>query len=145
MLTGCTNKRKFNETTAGFADEIGYNDAPNDEIASNDTIYFGFDESSLGDQYIEKASLHAEYLLKHPNAHIRVDGHTDERGSRHYNLALGWKRAKTISDTLKQYGVSSTQITTMSYGKEKPLENGHNEAAHTKNRRAQIVYENQGN
>ena len=68
-------------------------------------------------------------------------GHADERGSREYNVSLGWKRAKAIAAYFQQYGVKSDQLVLVSYGKEKPLLSGHNPSAWAKNRRVEIFYE----
>ena len=72
------------------------------------------------------------------SARIRIEGHCDERGTREYNLALGEKRANAVSELLRVNGVASSKITTVSYGEEKPIALGSNEASWTKNRRAEI-------
>ena len=77
----------------------------------------------------------------HPNAQVRVEGHTDERGSREYNVTLGERRAQTIAKFLIMKGVNPAQVHVVSYGKEKPADLGHDEAAWANNRRAVIVYE----
>ncbi|HBC71235.1 MAG TPA: peptidoglycan-associated lipoprotein, partial [Coxiellaceae bacterium] len=70
-----------------------------------------------------------------------LEGHADERGSREYNIALGWKRAKAVAAALKQQGAGNAQIVMMSYGKEKPVALGHDESAYSQNRRVNLIYE----
>ena len=103
--------------------------------------YFGFDKDSIQQQYLAAINLQAKYLLNHPNAKIRLAGNTDERGSREYNIDLGWRRAKAVASILEQQGVSSKQIDLMSYGEEKPVAFGHKEAAYKLNRRVNLTYE----
>lgn len=110
--------------------------------ASDQTYYFGFDDSSLASATKSAIEKHADYLIHHEGAKIRVEGHTDERGSREYNVALGERRAASVADILRQAGVQESQIAVVSYGEEKPELFGHDEEAYTKNRRARIVYEN---
>ena len=99
-------------------------------------IYFGFDASTLSKEATETLARNAELLLKKsPGAVIRIEGNCDERGSDEYNLALGEKRAKAAKNYLVTLGVSAERLTTISYGKEKPLDQGHSEAAWAKNRR----------
>ena len=104
--------------------------------AALQAIYFGFDASTLSKEATETLARNAELLLKKaPGAVIRIEGNCDERGSDEYNLALGEKRAKAAKSYLVTLGVPAERLTTISYGKEKPLDAGHDEAAWAKNRR----------
>ncbi|MFW5970087.1 MAG: peptidoglycan-associated lipoprotein Pal [Halofilum sp. (in: g-proteobacteria)] len=104
------------------------------------TIYFEFDSSSVEKKFMDTIRRHAAYLSEYSDVDVRLEGHTDERGSREYNVGLGSRRAEAVSRLLKAYGVSSGQIETISYGEEVPAEEGDNEEAWEKNRRVEIVY-----
>ena len=83
---------------------------------------------------------HAKYLRENPDAHIIIEGHTDERGTPEYNIALGERRARSVARYMQNLGVDVNQLSIVSYGEEKPLVVGHNENAWAKNRRAVINY-----
>lgn len=103
-------------------------------------IHFDFDSYVLSQQARDILTRDAEVLLKKmPNAKVSIEGHCDERGSDEYNLALGEKRAKAAESYLVALGVPTGRLTTISYGKEKPLDPGHTEAAWAMNRRAELV------
>jgi len=104
------------------------------------TIYFDFDSSQVQQEYMDIIKRHAAYLTQFPDVHVRLEGHTDERGSREYNVGLGARRAESVAQLLQAYGVSPKQMDTISYGEEVPAVEGHNEAAWAKNRRVVIVY-----
>ena len=104
-------------------------------------IYFEYDQSSVTEQDIPAIKAQGNYLLSHPGAKIRIEGHTDERGSPEYNIALGWRRAKAVVAVMDQLGVSPKQLNVVSFGKEKPAVSGHDENAWHANRRANLVYE----
>jgi peptidoglycan-associated lipoprotein len=128
----------WNEEDDGFARE----GSPNRLKAQyNQTYHFDLNKYDVNQDDIPSIEVQADYLVSHANAKIRLEGNADERGSREYNIALGWKRAKAVSLILKQYGVRDAQIATVSYGKEKPVAFGHDEAAHRQNRRVNLVYE----
>lgn len=102
------------------------------------TVYFDFDKYNIrGDQ---RAALdnNAQVLKKFPDAVIKVEGHCDERGTVEYNLALGDKRANAVKEYLVTFGIQADRIETISYGKERPVDPGHNEEAWAKNRRAEF-------
>ena len=105
-----------------------------------ETVYFDFDKSDLRKDARDVLSKNAEALLKQvAGAKIKVEGHCDERGSDEYNLALGDRRAKSVAKYLTSLGVKADRISTISFGKEKPAVQGSNEAAWSKNRRAEFV------
>lgn len=103
-------------------------------------VYFGFDEYSVADQYQGMLQANAEFLKENGNREAVIEGHTDERGSREYNIALGEKRANAVRDVLLSYGVSSGQLDTVSYGEERPAVEGTGESVWARNRRAVIEY-----
>ena len=110
-------------------------------VLSIRTIYFDFDSSELSTEDTEVIKHHGKYLSLNPDASLRLEGHTDERGTREYNIALADRRAQSVKKLLLFQGASSSQITIISYGEEKPAALGHDEAAWKLNRRAELVYE----
>ena len=104
------------------------------------TVYFGFDKFNIEGEYVQILDAHAAYLNATPATSVRVEGHTDERGTPEYNMALGERRAHAVQNYLTSKGVQAGQISTVSYGEEKPAELGHDEAAYSKNRRAVLAY-----
>ncbi|HER34136.1 MAG: peptidoglycan-associated lipoprotein Pal [Halothiobacillaceae bacterium] len=103
-------------------------------------VYFGFDEYSVAARYQGMLETNADFLKANDNREVVVEGHTDERGSREYNVALGEKRANAVRDILLSYGVSAGQVDTVSYGEERPAVEGSGESAWSQNRRAVIEY-----
>jgi len=104
-------------------------------------IFFDFNKSEIRPEYLDIITQHGRYLAQNPTGRARLEGHTDERGSREYNIALGEARAKTIARMLQLQGVSSAQLRSVSYGEELPVDPAHTEAAWDKNRRVNIIYE----
>jgi peptidoglycan-associated lipoprotein len=103
-------------------------------------IYFEFDSYVIKPEYQSVIDGHARFLRANPSRHIFIEGHTDERGSREYNLALGQRRAEAVRNALKLLGVQDNQVEAVSFGKEKPVDPASTEEAWAKNRRAEIVY-----
>ena len=103
------------------------------------TVYFGFDKYNIEGEYAQILDAHAAYLTT-PATSVRVEGNTDERGTPEYNMALGERRAHAVQSFLTSKGVQGSQISTVSYGEEKPAVLGHDEAAYSKNRRAVLAY-----
>lgn len=103
-------------------------------------IYFSFDKSNIKSEYASIIQAHSAYLAKHPNVHIRLEGYTDERGTREYNMALGERRDNSVEELLTQEGVAKDQIDTISYGEQNPVATGHDESSWRLNRRVEIVY-----
>ncbi|HET9019358.1 MAG TPA: peptidoglycan-associated lipoprotein Pal [Acetobacteraceae bacterium] len=104
------------------------------------TIYFSFDSSVITGDGTQIVSAHAKYLSDHPQARVRLEGNTDERGSPEYNIGLGMRRAQAVRQALLLQGASANQITVVSYGAERPVDPAHDESAWSKNRRVDIVY-----
>jgi peptidoglycan-associated lipoprotein len=109
-------------------------------ILSKRSVYFDYDKYIVKPEFRALIEAHAKYLASHPSASIKLEGNSDERGSREYNLALGQKRAVAVKQVMNALGVTDKQIETISYGKEKPRALGHDEASWSQNRRADIVY-----
>lgn len=104
------------------------------------TVYFDYDKSKVDAKYLELLQAHADFLVKNPSQSVKVEGHCDERGTPEYNIALGERRAKAVSQYLQSLGVTAGQITTVSYGEEKPIDLSRTNAGFAKNRRVELVY-----
>ena len=102
-------------------------------------IYFNFDSAALSDESRANLSKNAELLASQPSVKLQIEGNCDERGSDEYNLALGERRAKAARDYLVNLGVAPDRLSIISYGEEKPADQGHDEAAWAKNRRDEFV------
>ena len=109
-------------------------------ILSKRSVYFDFDSFVVKDEYKPLVEAHARYLQSHPNARMTIQGNTDERGSREYNIALGQKRADAVKRMMTLLGAQDRQIETTSFGEERPKNPGHDESAWAENRRDDIVY-----
>ena len=104
------------------------------------TVYFDFDQAVLKPRDLRVLERHAEFLRGNRSRTLTIEGHCDERGTREYNLALGERRANAVQDFLTSAGVRSSQLETVSYGEERPVDVGHDESAWSKNRRAELIY-----
>ena len=104
-------------------------------------IYFEYDKADIRTDQQSALQADAQFLQQHPNIHITIEGHCDERGSTEYNLALGTNRADAVKNALVQGGVGGDRIKTISYGKEKPFCTESNETCWQQNRRGHFVYE----
>jgi len=102
------------------------------------TVYFDFDKYNLRPDAKASLDANAALLKEFPDAIVKVEGHCDERGTVEYNLSLGEKRAKAVQDYLAGLGIAGNRLSIISYGKEKPVDMGHTEAAWAKNRRAEF-------
>ena len=125
-------------------DPRDYTDARNldnpDSLLSERVIYFEFDRSNVRSEFRPIVEAHAEYLRANPSARVILEGHTDERGSREYNLGLGERRGNAVDELLQAGGVPSRQIEVVSYGEERPVCRDSNEDCWQRNRRTEIVY-----
>ncbi|MCR4310593.1 MAG: peptidoglycan-associated lipoprotein Pal [Deltaproteobacteria bacterium] len=110
-----------------------------EKFSQFDDVRFDFDKSEVKEDARMTCQIVANYLKMHPNAKMQIEGHCDERGTAEYNLALGERRATAVMTYLVSLGVSKEALSTVSFGKEKPLDPGHNEEAWAKNRRAHFV------
>lgn len=109
-------------------------------LRDNNTVYFKYDSDQILDDYIVVMQSHAQYLRDNPDSRIIIEGHTDERGTPEYNIALGERRARSVAQYMQNLGVDINQLSIVSYGEEKPAIMGHDENAWSKNRRAVINY-----
>lgn len=107
----------------------------------NQVYLFAFDNSRVASKYLASIKAQADYLKNHPRARILLAGHTDQRGSREYNVALGERRANSVADILRMEGVSRAQIRVLSYGEERPVAFGQTDDSYRKNRRVELTYE----
>lgn len=115
-------------------------DLDTDACLRQRVVYFDFDKSEIKPEFQQIMACHAKYLQDRPSAQMRLEGNTDERGTREYNLGLGERRANAVDSALQANGASASQMTVISYGKEKPVCREHNEDCWSKNRRVEIVY-----
>jgi peptidoglycan-associated lipoprotein len=107
-------------------------------VANQRTVYFDFDSFTVKDEYTGLMDAHAKRLAQIKALRLVLEGHTDSRGSREYNLALGQKRAEAVAQRLAVSGVSASQVEPVSFGKERPAAEGTGEAAWAKNRRVEL-------
>lgn len=120
----------------------GQNVDEQEQQAANQRVYhFSFDNSDVQTEDVPGIKAQAHYLVEHPTARVVLSGHTDERGSREYNIGLGERRAISIANMLRFNGVNDEQIRIVSFGKEKPIALAHNENAYRENRRVELKYE----
>jgi peptidoglycan-associated lipoprotein len=103
-------------------------------------IYFDFDKSEIKPEFAEIVRSNAQNLTGHPNLKLKLEGNTDERGTREYNIGLGERRAQAVRRALMLQGVAETQLTTVSFGAERPAAEGDDESAWAQNRRVELVY-----
>lgn len=151
---GTTSKKTSSEETAqagggtmdqrGAAQEQGsfkgspFED-PNNPLSKH-SVYFTFDRSDIQPEDKDIVIAHANYLVQHPDVKVLLAGNTDERGTREYNIALGERRANSVSQLMQLQGVAKSQIEVVSYGEERPVALGNDEAAWAQNRRVDITY-----
>jgi peptidoglycan-associated lipoprotein len=109
------------------------------DLANKKTVYFEYDSSDLTAEGQSVASAWAKYLAANPSARVRLEGNTDERGTREYNVSLGERRGNAVQAALTSGGASASQLSVVSYGEERPVAPGHDESAYAQNRRVDIV------
>lgn len=152
-LAGCASKPKQSQVLVaplGVPSAGGYMGEP--IVANNSTdivneannlqavVYFAFDQSAITAESANLLDQHASLLASNPNAAVLIAGHTDERGSREYNMALGERRAQAVRDYLASKGANPANIQVISYGEEQPVATGNTEADYAQNRRAELSY-----
>jgi len=126
-------------TASGTSGAVNPLKDPNN-ILSKRSAYFDYDQFVVKDEYRPIIDAHAKYLRANGSARAIIQGNTDERGTREYNIALGQKRADAVKKLMMLLGASEAQIETVSFGKEKPRREGHDESSWAENRRGDIVY-----
>jgi len=112
---------------------------PNSPLSTR-IIYFEYDSSQVRNEFISILEAHANYLMANPSQRVTLDGHSDERGTREYNIALGEQRAKSVFKMMRLIGVMANQIDIVSYGEEKPASLELNDDSFALNRRVEVVY-----
>jgi peptidoglycan-associated lipoprotein len=138
------NEGLKSDTTSGVVsnDPNVRKDWPRDrEIFKSDTVHFAFDSSAVQASEKSKVSAVADYLKANTQDAVEIEGHCDERGTEEYNRSLGERRALALREQLVTLGVDGTRIDTISYGKDRPADPGHNEAAWKQNRRGEFILE----
>jgi len=157
VIAGCSSGTKLNDTpvvdrgagqqgSGGAASGVApVTIDPNAQNAQGPVgvariIYFDFDSYTVKPEFQQLIDGHARFLKANPNRRVSIEGHTDERGGREYNLALGQKRSEAVRRALVLVGVSDAQIEAVSFGKEKPAAQGSGEDVWAQNRRAEITY-----
>ncbi|MDH5591474.1 MAG: peptidoglycan-associated lipoprotein Pal [Gammaproteobacteria bacterium] len=130
------------ETTVIVGEDQYQGDELNDPASplSNRVVYFEYDSSAVRQEDQTTLAAHAAYMGEHQNVTMRLIGHTDERGSREYNLALGERRAMAIRQILMLHGADIKQFQVTSFGEERPQAEGHDESAWQQNRRVELIY-----
>jgi peptidoglycan-associated lipoprotein len=123
-------------TTAGGA--LG----PPGALGAQRLIYFEYDSSDIRNEFIDVIAAHGRFLAGNATVRVRLEGHSDERGSREYNIGLGERRAQAVKKALALQGVQDSQVAIVSYGEERPAAAGSDDNAWAKNRRVEIVYIN---
>jgi peptidoglycan-associated lipoprotein len=109
-------------------------------VLARRSIYYDYDQFDIKDEYRGVVEAHAKYLRENPAARVLIQGNTDERGSREYNVGLGQRRSDGVKKMMVLLGARENQIESVSLGEEKPQADGHSEAAWSKNRRSDILY-----
>jgi peptidoglycan-associated lipoprotein len=111
-------------------------------LLAENIVYFDYDQAEIRGEFSDMVAAHARNLGANPRLRVRLEGHSDERGSREYNIGLGERRAQAVRRALLLQGAGDDQITTVSYGEERPAVMGSDENAWSRNRRVEIVYAN---
>lgn len=156
LMAGCSSGVKLEDapvedraatTTSGAASNVAGVDVSGSQIDADGgprgvgrVVYFDFDSFSVKADAQSLIDANAKFIKADAARKVTIEGHTDERGGREYNLALGQKRAEAVRRSLSLLGVSDSQVEAVSFGEEKPAVAGSGEEAHSKNRRAEISY-----
>lgn len=127
---------------AGDGSGIGISalDAEQQALLDRLVVYFQYDQAEIQPEFNAMLAAHGRYLAQNPRASVRLEGHADERGSREYNIGLGERRAQAVRRALALQGASNEQLSTVSYGEERPAVLGSGEEAWQLNRRVELVY-----
>jgi peptidoglycan-associated lipoprotein len=155
LVTSCRSKEQKPDATAPAAGaeksatdspqiankDINFDPAGSDsgKISGLSTVFFEYDKASLTSESRKTLADNAQWIKSNPSVTVQIEGHTDDRGSVEYNLALGERRAKSVKGYLTSLGIDGKRLTVISYGKEKPIAQGDTDAAWSKNRRANFV------
>ncbi len=155
LVSACTSAPKIPDVplvnTNSGASSSGTSDSEVVAVNSNSisarapadrVVFFDFDDAQVRSEYRATVTDHGRFLAANPDGRVQLEGHTDERGTREYNIALGENRAQNISQLLQLQGARPGQISVISFGEELPAASGQNEGAWAQNRRVVIVYSN---
>ena len=144
ILTACATTKKVSTTVGQMQGDVYTGTDTVEYLASGvpDRVFFATNESILTTRSRETLRKQATWLRENSEINVVLEGHADERGTREYNLALGERRANAAKDYLMTYGVSSSRISVISYGKERPVDAGSNPLSWSKNRRSVTVKAN---
>ena len=140
--SGQTSGDASGAATAGAGGAAGAGGTATATQADNRIIYFDFDSSEIRPEFVDVVAVQARRIRGNASIRVRLEGHTDERGSREYNIGLGERRSQSVRRALLLQGVAEAQLATVSYGEERPAAAGSGEEAWAKNRRVEIVYLN---
>ncbi len=150
-LGACASKKKTEDQSSAPTPEaqtpqiestpMSFDAAGSDsgKISGLQTVYFDYDKSTLNGTTKKTIANNAQWMKANPKANLQVEGHCDSRGSIEYNLSLGERRAQSVKSYMTSLGIPAARLSVISYGKEKPLSQGDDEAAFSKNRRANFV------
>jgi peptidoglycan-associated lipoprotein len=138
-LTHCSREKKADGDVSGDASTMDPSAMAGQPIPELGAVFFDYDSFTLNSAARKTLVAHANWLKANPARNVQVEGHCDERGTTEYNLALGERRAGTVRDFLVSQGIPAAQLSTISYGEERPMAQGESEAAWSKNRRAEFV------
>ena len=125
---------------SGVTTDSTESQGPSGELLSKRVVYFDLDKADIRMDSQPVVAAHAAYLAKNPSQKVRLEGHADERGSREYNIGLGERRGQAVRRALLLQGVSEVQLSTVSYGEERPAAAGSDEQTYAQNRRVEIIY-----
>lgn len=151
-LTACSHKKpnqsaidaanasyRHGAQASGLDNESGYEEEGRSRVASKNVYYFDYDSNVVHEADKPSLQANAQKLLSNPNSKLMVEGHTDPRGSREYNVGLGERRARSIAADFTSKGVKASQLALVSYGAEKPAAQGRTEADYQQDRRVVLV------
>ncbi len=139
-MSACSKKTKTDDAGVNTENADQNNgDSDNGKAMGMQSIHFGYDAYTLDSEAKTILKANAQILKDKASVKIQVEGHCDQRGGIQYNIALGEKRANSVKKFLHEQGIANDRVTVISFGKEKPLDNGTSEEAYAKNRRANFV------
>jgi peptidoglycan-associated lipoprotein len=143
--SGLSTPTDTGASTTGQGGNTGITVSPLEEetrrLMEQLVVYFDYDQAEIRPEFNAMLAAHGQYLARNPNIHLRLEGNTDERGSREYNIGLGERRAQAVRRALLLQGAAATQLTTVSYGEERPAATGSDEESWRLNRRVELVYQ----
>ena len=158
-VAGCNRSNTLPDESAGPANDGGFDDSTTARGQSNGggvtvspleaerarlmqqlVVYFDYDTADILPEFNALLQAHGQFLAQNPNTQVRLEGHADERGSREYNIGLGERRAQAVRRVLMLQGAAGSQLTTVSYGEERPAQTGSDDEAWRLNRRVELVY-----